>query len=228
MALVLTMEWFPYKDITAIAVDDTTQERVDGDDGGWGVGGNPDRVDRCLVFWTKHIDSASNESYLTQLNSVQAADGAIAFADGFGLANTDKSRFKVTYGEGHLIFYMLPIVNEASEPAGVEGDLYFNSVQAVVYYHDGASFIALTSDLLTNIESAAGIKVEEYLFDLNKRVCLGSKTRELIFDPQSRNIEKLEKQVRELRNKTLVWWATFKEGKQPTARKLLKGVEDVC
>ena len=34
--------------------------------------------------------------------------------------------------------------------------------------------------------------------------------------------------IKELRNKDLMWRSLFKEGKQATARKLLKSVKDVC
>lgn len=232
MALILKEQWFLFTDLTTIAVDDVTQDYVDGDDGGWGVDGNPARADRCLVFWTKYIDSESIPSYVTQQVATQGTEKTIGVGDGNGLSNTDKTRFLVDYGsDGHYIFYLLPIERFASAPSGVEGDLYFNTTDNIVYFYEGVGFRTLIESDLISIEGTPGIAVCEELFDLNKRVCLNRKTRELVFvlsDDNEREIKNTKEIIRELRNKDLLWRATFKEGKQPTARKLLKSVEDVC
>jgi len=211
----------------AIAVDDSTQDYIEGSDGGWGVLGNPDRVDRCLVFWAKYIDDASVETYKSQQTTTQGPENAIGVGDGLGLANTDKSRFVIDYGvDGHNIFYMLPIVRSATEPAGAEGDMYYNTTDLGVYLHDGTSFNLLLVSDLPNIEGNAGITVCEDIFDLNVRKALGVKTNDLD-NVHLRNVEDKEKEIREIRNKILMWRSQFKEGKQPTARKNLKTLEDV-
>jgi len=227
MALVLKQAWYPYSDITAIAVDDNTQDYIDGTDGGWGVLGNPNRADRCLLFWTKYIDNNSVETYLSQQTTTQGSELAIGVADGLGLSDTDKSRFIVNYTkDGHNVFYMLPIIRSVSEPAGVAGDLYYNTTDSTVYLHNGTSFQTLLVSDLPNLESYAGITVCEDLFDLNVRKALGVKTNDLD-NVHQRNVEDKEKEIREIRNKILMWRSQFKEGKQPTARKNLKTLEDV-
>ena len=229
MELVLKMMWYPSEKLDFIAVDDATQEYVDGDDGGWGVGLNPDRADRCLVFWTKYIDSEGTESYTTLTSTVQDANAVVGVADGEGLVNTDKSRFLVSYGlDGHYIFYMLPIVRAASAPSGVEGDTYFNTTDNVAYYHNGTSWVAIDQTILPTLESDSSIAVCEYLFDLSKRYCLGTKVRELLLVLDEREGKDHKESIRELLNKDILWWSAFKEGKQSTARKLLKSVVDEC
>jgi hypothetical protein len=229
MELVLKMQWFPSAKIDFTAVDDATQEHVDGEEGGWGVDTNPDRADRCLLFWSVYTDYKSVEQLVALLSSAQDVEGVVGVADGQGLINTDKSRFLVTYiNDGHYIFYMLPIVRYASEPSGVEGDTYYNTTDKVAYYHNGSDFIPITSSELLLLYSAPGIAVCEELFDLKKRYCLGVKTRELLLVIDKNESKDHKEAIRELRNKDLLWRAAFKEGKQPTARKLLKSVEDEC
>ena len=227
MGLVIKEAWYPYTDITAIAVDDDSQQYIEGSDGGWGVLGNPEREDRCLVFWAKYIDDQSAETYLSQQTTSQGAESAIGIGDGLGLSNTDKSRFVVDYNaDGHNIFYMLPITRSATEPAGNAGDLYYNTTDTTVYLHDGTGFSTLLISDLPNIEGEAGIAVCEDIFDLNARKALGVKTNDLD-NVHIRNIEDKEKEIREIRNKILMWRSQFKEGKQPTARKNLKSLADV-
>lgn len=232
MALVLKQERITFTTLTPVAIDDATQDYVDGDDGGWGVGGNPNRADRCLVFWTKYVSSESVESYITQQILTQNTEGTIGVGDGDGLANTDKTRFLIDFeNDGHYIFYMLPVVRAASDPAGVDGDLYFNTTDGLVYLYEGTAFRVLVEADLTSIEGTSGISVDEALFDFNKRVCLNTKTRELILvisDDNERAIKNAKETIREIKDKQLLWQTTFVENKQPTARQLLKSVEDVC
>ena len=229
MELVLKMQWFPSSQIDFIAVDDATQEHVDGQEGGWGVETNPARADRCLVFWSVFIDYTSTEQLVSLLSSTQDVEGVVGIADGQGLLNTDKSRFLVNYiDDGHYIFYMLPIVRYASAPSGVEGDTYYNTTDKIAYYHNGTGFTPITSSELSLLYSAPGIAICEELFDLKKRYCLAVKTRELLLVINKTTAKDHKEAIRELRNKDLLWRAAFKEGKQPTARKLLKSVEDEC
>lgn len=46
----------------------------------------------------------------------------------------------------------LKLVNVSTDPSGSAGELYFNTVQNILKYHDGTQWIGLTSGGISNLD----------------------------------------------------------------------------
>ena len=64
------------------------------------------------------------------------------------------------------------------------------------------------------------------LFDAKNRYEIGTKVRELLLVLPERESKDHKEAIRELLNKEILWDSSFKEGKQSTARVLLRSALD--
>jgi len=230
MALVLKQAWYPSQDLSFIAVDENSLDYSQDGDGGWGVDTNPDRADRCLVFFAEHVNpDTGTASFVTQTTTTNDTDAVVGIGDGLGLTNTDTTRFKIEYSEdGWFIFYMLPIERDTTRvAAGTLGDLYFNTDNSKVYYYDGSSWVLLESDNLDAIKTTSGIKICNAVIDGYYRKCMNTKVRTLKPLEYEKD-NQLRIDIRELKIKQLAFRAAALEGNYLTAGKLIKSAQDVC
>jgi hypothetical protein len=168
MDLVLKIDLTVLDDATEVAVEDSTQTYVDGESGGWGVSGNSDRADKCLLCFCKYTDKDGNDSYFDFKDKyVSTDDKSYAIEDGTGLDNTYKSLFTVlTTADGHHSIYMIPVDRAATAPTGAnQYDLIYLTGSSKVQVYD-SSWADLSVTDLPNIGTAQGVTSEEELYDL--------------------------------------------------------------
>jgi len=228
MSLVLKMSWTVLNDATEIYVEDSTQEYVDGSDGGWGVGGNPDREDRCLLFFCKYIDYDSKESYLDMKAGYMGNEKKFAVAPGVGLSNSDKSTFTVvSTKDGHHSFTMIPVVQQASEPTSpITYDIYYSTTDGKAYMYLSGEWTQMASTHLPYAENNSSAKTCEKLFDFR----LSMKRNNLIWllaDEDMSDDASTTDQLDELEALMEGAWSKFEGGMKPTARKLLEKARKV-
>lgn len=173
MALVLKTNqdgWEVLENASEVYVKDTTQDYVDGSDGGWGTteGGLIDREDRCLLCFAKYTDYEGTESYLAQKLGYTGSDTSYAIAPGAGLSNTSQSQFTVlSVKDGHHTFFTYPMVQASSNPSSPSAyDLYYNTTSGLVYVYVSSAWTLLTSAHLSSIEGKTGMKQCDVLLQI--------------------------------------------------------------
>jgi hypothetical protein len=223
MVLVLKESWTVLEDASELYVEDSTQEYIDGDNGGWGVGTNPNREDRCLIFFCKYIDYEGKESYFDLKSAYLGSEKKIGVAPGTGLSNSDKSTFTVvSTKDGHHSFTMIPVTQQASEPESpTTYDMYYSTSAGKAYMYISGAWAELSASHLPYAEDNSSAKTCEKLFDFR----ISMKRNSLIWKLADEDMSDDASTIGELDELNALMegaWSKFEAGLKPTARKLLE------